>query len=230
VSIDLSSVIRAGLFQGVEPDEVAAVTERLMPAEFLPGQCIFTEGQPGDWLYVIESGKVKISQRAPDGRETLQSVLGTPEMFGELAVYDPGPRTSSATAITHVRAMAMDRAGLRAWIANHPETGEQLLRMLARRLRRTIENRAALVFTDVSGRLARQLLQLAQQFGSQESGATQVLHDLSPVELAQLVCASSEDIRGALDDFSSRGWIRLEAETVVILDSERLIRRANNSN
>lgn len=105
------SVTRAGIFQRVEPDAVAAVTERLLPAEFLPGQMIFAEGQPGDRLYVIESGKVKISQRAPDGRENLQTVLGPPEMFGELAVYDPGPRTSSATAITQVRAMAMDRAG-----------------------------------------------------------------------------------------------------------------------
>jgi len=222
----IDSVTRAGIFQGIEPSAVAAVAERLVPVEFIPEQIIFTEGQPGDRLYVIESGKVKISQHAPDGRENLQSVLGPPEMFGELAVYDPGPRTSSATAITHVRTMAMDRASLRGWIACHPETGEQLLRMLARRVRRTIENQADLIFADVPGRLAKQLLQLAQQFGSQEDGAMQMLHDLNPEELAQLVCASSENIREALVDFSHRGWIRLEGDTVLILDSEPLMRRA----
>src|SRR5262245_20862912 len=79
------------------------VTERLLREAFLPGQRIFVEGEPGDRLYLIDAGKVKISQRAPDGREQLQTVLGPPQMFGELAVYDPGPRASSATALTAVQ-------------------------------------------------------------------------------------------------------------------------------
>jgi CRP-like cAMP-binding protein len=187
---------------------------------------IFAQGQPGDRLYVIDSGKVKISQRAPDGRENLQTVLGPPEMFGELSVFDPGPRTSSATAITDVRAMALDRVGLRGWIADHPEIAEQLLRVLARRVRRTIENRADLIFTDMPGRLAKQLLQLAQQFGSQEDGAIQVSHDLTRDELAQLVGARREHVNKALGDFARRGWIRLEDKSMLILDSESLMRRA----
>jgi CRP-like cAMP-binding protein len=187
---------------------------------------IFAEGESGDRLYVIDSGKVKISQRAYAGRENLQAVLGPSEMFGELAVFDPGPRTSSATAITEVRTVTMDRAGLRVWIAEHPEIGEQLLRVSARRLRRTIENWADLIFTDMPGRLAKQLLQLAQQFGSQQDGATQVSHDLTQEELAQLVGTSRENVNKALADFSRRGWIRVQDKTVLILDSECLIRRA----
>lgn len=221
-----SSVTRAGIFGRAGPGSGAVVDQRLLRAEFRPGQTIFAEGQPGDRLYVIESGKVKISRHAPDGRESLQAVLGPPEIFGELAVYDPGPRTFSATAVTDVRTNAMDRAGLHGWLADHPETAEQLLRILARRLRRTIEKRADLIFIDVSGRLAKQLLQLAQLFGSQEGDAMQVLHDLTPDELAQLVCASGESIHEALADFSRRGWIRLEAKSVRILDSESLMRRA----
>jgi CRP/FNR family transcriptional regulator, cyclic AMP receptor protein len=222
------SVNRAGIFQRVEPAAVAALAEPLSPAEFRPGQTIFAEGQPGDRLYVIESGKVKISQRAPDGGENVQTVLGPPEMFGELAVYDPGPRTSSATAMTQVRTVTLDRPGLRGWIVNHPGTAEQLLRMLARRLRRTIENRDDLIFADVPGRLAKQLLLLAQQFGSQRDAAMLVLHDLTADELAQLVCASREHISEALADFSRRGWIRLEGDSVLILDSEPLMRRSRS--
>ena len=214
------------IFQPMEPDPVAMVTERLRPADFLAGQMIFAQGQPGDRLYVIDSGKVKISQRAPDGRENLQTVLGPPEMFGELSVLDPGPRTSSATAITDVRAMALDRAGLRGWIADHPEIAEQLLRVLARRVRRTIESRADLIFIDMPGRLAKQLLQLAQQFGSQQHGAMQVSHDLTQDELAQLVGARREHVNKALADFARRGWIRLEGKSMLILDSESLMRRA----
>jgi Cyclic nucleotide-binding domain len=104
------------------------VTGALFPADFSPGQIIFTAGEPGDRLYVIDSGKVKISQRAPDGRGNLQTVLGPPEIFGEPAVFDPGPRTSTVTALTEVRTMTIDRSGLHAWLVDQPEIGERLLR------------------------------------------------------------------------------------------------------
>ena len=87
----------------------------------------------------------------------------------------------------------MDRDALRAWIADRPEIAEQLLRVLARRLRRTNNNLADLIFTDVPGRVAKQLLQLAQRFGTQEGGALRVTHDLTQEEIAQLVGASRGD-------------------------------------
>ena len=161
------SVTRAGIFQRLEPDAVAAVTEGLVPADYRPGQMIFAQGEPGDRLYIIASGKVKISRQAPDGREHLQALLGPSDMLGELAVFDPALRTASATAVTTVRAMFTDRAALRAWIVDHPQIAEQLLRALARRVRRTIDSQAELILADVPSRLAKQLLQLAQQFGSQ---------------------------------------------------------------
>lgn len=152
--------------------------------------------------------------------------MGPSDMFGELSIFDPGPRTSSATTITEVRAVSMDRDALRAWIADRPEIAEQLLRVLARRLRRTNNNLADLIFTDVPGRVAKQLLQLAQRFGTQEGGAMRVTHDLTQEEIAQLVGASRETVNKALADFAHRGWIRLEGKSVLISDSERLARRA----
>ena len=120
-------------------------------------------------------------------------VAGPSDMFGELSIFDPGPRTSTATAVTEVRAYTMDRAALREWIAKRPEIAEQLLRVLARRLRRTNNMLADLIFTDVPGRVAKALLQLARQFGSQESGLLRVTHDLTQEEIAQLVGASPRD-------------------------------------
>ena len=102
----------------------------------------------------------------------------------------------------------------------------RLLRVLARRLRRTNNNLADLIFTDVPGRVAKQLLQLAQRFGTQEGGALRVTHDLTQEEIAQLVGASRETVNKALADFAQRGWLRLEGKSVLIADSERLARRA----
>ena len=217
---------RAGLFQRVERSAVSALTKQLQPVDFAPGHVIFAEGEPGDRLYIIISGKVKIGNRSPNGQETLLAILGPSDMFGELSVFDPGPRTSSATTITEVRAVSMDRDALRAWIADRPEIAEQLLRVLARRLRRTNNNLADLIFTDVPGRVAKLLLQLAQRFGTQDDGALRVTHELTQEEIAQLVGASRETVNKALAEFAHRGWIRLDAKTVWICDSERLARRA----
>jgi CRP/FNR family cyclic AMP-dependent transcriptional regulator len=120
----------------------------------------------------------------------------------------------------------MDRDALRAWIADRPEIAEQLLQVLARRLRRTNNNLADLIFTDVPGRVAEQLLALAQRFGTQEDGALRVTHDLTQEEIAQLVGASRESVNKALAEFAHRGWIRIDVTTVWIGDSERLARRA----
>ncbi|CPZ76379.1 cAMP-binding protein [Mycobacteroides abscessus] len=210
---------RAGIFQGVEPSAVSALTKQLQPVDFPRGHTVFAEGEPGDRLYIIITGKVKIGRRSPDGRENLLTIMGPSDMFGELSIFDPGPRTSSATTITEVRAVSMDRDALRAWIADRPEIAEQLLRVLARRLRRTNNNLADLIFTDVPGRVAKQLLQLAQRFGTQEGGALRVTHDLTQEEIAQLVGASRETVNKALADFAHRGWIRLEGKSVLISDS-----------
>ena len=217
---------RAGLFHGVERSAVTALTKQLQPVDFPPGHVIFVEGEPGDRLYIVISGKVKIGRRSPDGRENLLTIMGPSDMFGELSIFDPGPRTSTATAITEVRAVSMDRDALRAWIADRPEITERLLRVLAHRLRRTNNNLTDLIFTDVPGRVAKQLLHLAQKFGTQEGGAMRVIHDMTQEELAQLVGATRETVNKALADFAHRGWIRLEGKSVLISDSERLARRA----
>jgi CRP/FNR family transcriptional regulator, cyclic AMP receptor protein len=106
---------------------------------------VFAEGEAGDRLYIIISGTVKIGRCLPDGRENLLAIMGPSDMFGELSVFDPGPRTASATTITEVRAVLMERDALR------PEIAEQLLRVLARRLRRTNDNLANLIFTMCAG-------------------------------------------------------------------------------
>jgi CRP-like cAMP-binding protein len=148
--------------------------------------------------------------------------MGPSDMFGELSILDPAPRTSSATTITDVCAVSIDRETLRAWIADRPEITERLLRLMARRLRRTNDNLTDLIFTDAPGRVATQLLHLAQKFGAQEGDAIRVIHDMTQEEIAQLVGASRETVNKALADFAHRGWITLEGQSLLISDSERL--------
>ena len=217
---------RAGIFQGVDPVAVQNLIEQMETVRFPRGTTIFEEGEPGDRLYIITSGKIKLARHAPDGRENLLTVMGPSDMFGELSIFDPGPRTSSAVCVTEVTAATMNSEMLKQWVADHPAIAQQLLRVLARRLRRTNANLADLIFTDVPGRVAKTLLQLANRFGSQEGGALRVNHDLTQEEISQLVGASRETVNKALATFAHRGWIRLEGKSVLIVDTEHLARRA----
>ncbi|MGV0396915.1 CRP-like cAMP-activated global transcriptional regulator GlxR [Corynebacterium suicordis] len=217
---------RAGIFQGVDPSAVRSLIEQLDTVTFPRGTTIFDEGEPGDQLYIIISGKVKLARHSVDGRENLLTVMGPSDMFGELSIFDPGPRTSSAVCVTELKAATMDSTTLQQWITDHPGVTQQLLRVLARRLRRTNNSLADLIFTDVPGRVAKALLQLANRFGTQEGGALRVHHDLTQEEIAQLVGASRETVNKALAEFAHRGWIRLEGKSVLISDTERLAKRA----
>ena len=217
---------RAGIFQGVDPVAVQHLIEQMETVRYPRGTTIFDEGEPGDRLYIITSGKIKLARHAPDGRENLLTVMGPSDMFGELSIFDPGPRTSSAVCVTEVSAASMSADQLQEWVGSHPDVPAQLLRMLARRLRRTNNSLADLIFTDVPGRVAKSLLQLANRFGVQEGSALRVNHDLTQEEIAQLVGASRETVNKALAEFAHRGWIRLEGKSVLISDTERLARRA----
>jgi CRP-like cAMP-binding protein len=211
----------------VQPSAVAALAQQLEPVSFSRGQVIFTEGEPGETLYIITSGKVKIGRKSVDGRDSLLTLMGPSDMFGELAIFDPGPRTSTVTALSDVHAVMMHRKVLRDWIADRPEIAEQLLRVLARRLRRTNDNLSDLIFTDVPGRVAKQLLHLAQRFGTREGNSLRVDHELTQEEIAQLVGSSRETVNKALSDFAQRGWIRVQGKSILIDNTERLARRAN---
>ncbi|SDJ52070.1 cAMP-binding domain of CRP or a regulatory subunit of cAMP-dependent protein kinases [Frankineae bacterium MT45] len=217
---------RAGLFQGVDDDDAEALGSQFEIFDAARGTTLFHEGEPGDSLYIVLSGKVKLGRRSTDGRENLVAIMGPADEFGELSIFDPGPRTATAVVVTDARLARLPKSALQKWVNDRPEIALQLLRVVARRLRRTNTMLADLIFVDVPGRVAKQLLQLAQQFGSVDGGQLRVTHDLTQEELAQLVGASRETVNKALADFAQRGWLRLEGKSVVILDRERLARRA----
>ena len=217
---------RAGLFQGVDPDAVEALAGEFEILDAPRGATLFNEGDPGESLYIVLSGKVKLGRRSSDGRENLVAVMGPSDQFGELSLFDPGPRTATATVVTDARLAKLPKAALQSWVQDRPEIAMQLLRVVARRLWRTNTMLADLIFVDVPGRVAKQLLQLAQRFGSVDGGQLRVTHDLTQEELAQFVGASRETVNKALSEFANRGWLRIEGRSVVLLAKDRLARRA----
>lgn len=219
-------VRKAPLFTALDDEAALALRASMTDVSLARGEVLFHEGDSGDSLYVIFDGKIKLGTKSADGRENLLSLLGSGQMFGELSLFDPGPRTSTATALTEARLLALANKDLEPLLNGRPEVAKHLLRALAQRLRRTNEAVGDLVFSDVPGRVAKALGDLAKRFGTKSSDGIYVAHDLTQEELAQLVGASRETVNKALADFAFRGWLRLEARAVVILDEERLAKRS----
>ncbi|HXW88876.1 MAG TPA: Crp/Fnr family transcriptional regulator [Streptosporangiaceae bacterium] len=216
----------APLFEALSEQDYNALRAGIIKVHLDRGERLFSEGDTGDKLYVILSGKIKLTKAAPDGRENLLSVHGPGEMFGELSLFDPIPRTSSATALTNTELAGVAHDDLRVWLSTRPEVAMHLLQALAQRLRRINEVKADLVFTDVPGRVAKALLDLSERFGVPTPAGIQVNHDLTQEELAQLVGASRETVNKALADFAARGWLQLAAKSVLLTDVDRLRKRA----
>ncbi|MGC0141439.1 MULTISPECIES: Crp/Fnr family transcriptional regulator [unclassified Pseudactinotalea] len=221
------AVVRAApLFAELNDESFAAVRAKMTDLTFRRGEEIFHEGSPGDRLFIVASGKVKLGHTAPDGREHLLAILGPGEILGEVSLYDPGARTATATALATTELAELSHTELLRVLDERPEISQHLLRSLAQRLRRTNNTVSSLIFSDVPGRVARALLDLGRRFGQQTDHGVRVTHDLTQEELAQLVGATRETVNKALAEFSSRGWLQLHGRSVTLIDIERLRRRA----
>ncbi len=190
--------------------------------------CSSARATLADRLYVVTDGKVKARAHRPlTVAENLLAILGPGQMFGELSLFDPGPRSATVTAVTDCTMQSLSHDELGQWLNGRPEVARGLLTQLAGRLRRANDVVADLVFSDVPGRVAKALPSTCRHgsAGSPTTGSTCTTTSLRR-RLAQLVGASRETVNKALADFASRGWIRLEARSVVIMDVDRLKRRA----
>lgn len=221
-----SIIARIPLFERMSPEEREELRGMMSQTTLRRGEVLFNEGDSGDRLYILLTGKVKLGHTSVDGRENLLAVLGPGEIVGELTLFDPGPRSATATAVATTELLALEHNQLMGFIDSHPTLAKDMLRALAVRLRLTNTALADLVFSDVPGRVAKALLDLAERFGAPTEDGIHVPHDLTQEELAQLVGASRETINKSLAEFSSRGWIRLEGRAVTLIGVERLKRRA----
>ena len=203
----------APLFRELDDEAAVALRASLTETRLRRGEVLFREGDSGDKLFIVTEGKVKLGKSSSDGRENLLAILGPGQMFGELSLFDRGPRSATVTAVTDCVMQSLSHDEMLEWLTGRPGVARGLLAQLGSRLRKANDVVADLVFSDVPGRVAKALLDLASRFGRTADDGVHVHHDLTQEELAQLVGAS-------------RGWLRLEPRSVVILDAERLHRRA----
>jgi len=214
------------LLLGVDDAIASALLQSTCTVTLRRGQSVFRQGDEGGSVYLVASGKVKISRATASGVEGVLAVLGPGHVFGELSLLDGGPRSASAQALTRATLEELTPERLHVLLSEHPEAANWMLQQLAQRLRRANDVVAELVFSQVPARVAQILVNLAQEFGTEAPDGVQVDHDLTQLELAQLAGAARESVNKALASFASRGWVTLATRSILIHDLEALQRRA----
>ena len=216
---------QAPLFSALDDEAATALRGSLTESKLRRGDVLFHEGDAGDRLYIVLDGKIKLGRTSSDGRENLLAILGPGQMFGELSLFDPGPRSATVTAVTDASFASLSHEDLLKWLDGRPQVARGLLAQIAARLRKANDVNADLVFSDVPGRVAKALLDLADRFGRTADDGVHVHHDLTQEELAQLVGATRETVNKSLAEFSNRGWLQLDGRSVILIDIDRLRRR-----
>jgi CRP-like cAMP-binding protein len=211
-------------FSVLHPDDLRDLVRRVRSRSYPRGQVIFREGEPGRTLYVIDRGRVKLSIRAPGGRELLVAILGRGQIFGELEMFDGGPRGMTARTMEHVEAFALDKHLVQAMLRTRPAFVRRLLELMARRLRRADQAAQDLVFFDASTRLARRLLQLAEEHGAPDSDGPQVRIRvrLTQDEVGQMIGVNRSSVNRVLSALAKQGLVDWNGGMPVILDPPRL--------
>ena len=216
------ALISSGVFAKTEPAVVAAWSEQLKPVRFPRGHIIVDDGAVGGCLYIVMSGKVKVSLRRSDECEIVLNILGPADIFGAIALFGANSRELCVIALTEVHAVPIGRDQFRAWMSERPEIGVQMLRLLARWAKMMTECLVDFASADTQARLASRLLFLRKRFGWQDGDGVRVVHDMTPDDFSLLAGVAPDAIGPILRDFECRGWIRLEADSVIFVDTEAL--------
>jgi CRP/FNR family transcriptional regulator, cyclic AMP receptor protein len=210
------------------PEADRAALLALGPArQYRPGSALFHEGDLSDWVVLTTNGRVKISATTADGRDVVLAVRDAPEGLGELSALDGRPRSATVTAIDLVQARVVPGERFRTFLEANPHATLLLLKLVTGRLRDADRRRVEFVGLDSVGRVAAQLLELVERFGTVGGdGTTRIDVPLSQDELAGLTGASREAVSKALSLFRRQGWIVTGRRSITVTSIEGLRSRA----
>jgi CRP/FNR family cyclic AMP-dependent transcriptional regulator len=206
----------SSLFKGLPGDILDKIAKLRVRRRLEPGEVLFRKGDPGDALYGVMAGRLRIHANATDGRDALLNIMGPGDVFGEIALIDGLPRTADATAIDKVELVMLRRAEFLDLLRRENELTLHLLELTCRRLRWLSDMVEDATFLSAPARLAKRLLHLAEQNGEKSDGGIRINLRLSQRAIGELAGLSRETTNKHLRNWSRLGWITLKRETIVL--------------
>ena len=219
-SSKLSVLRQHPIFRDLEPEALDQLCRYAKHTVLKRGATIFAKDDPGNSLYAVISGTVKISISSPDGRNAILNLIGPGELFGEMAVLDGQPRSADATANANCEIFVIDRRDFLPFVQSQPTLATKFIKVLCELVRRTSEQVEHLILQDLPGRLASALLDLTgKRKPDHPEGRTIAI---TQQEISEMVGMTRESINKQLRAWAVRNWVRLEHGAIVVLDASAL--------
>ena len=213
---ETSYLKQVSLFANLADEDMHELMTAAKRRAFRSGEVIFHRDDPGQVLYMIKDGKVKICIISPDGQEISLAVFGKGECFGEFALLDGLPRSADAIALEKVECYTLQRSDFHNAIMKNPKIAIQVLEALTKRLRNTDNMVEDLIFLDVYGRVAKKLLELADAHGVKTDDGVRIEVRLTQQELASMVGASRESVNKVMGYFSEKDFISTDKHRITL--------------
>jgi len=214
------------IFADLEPEALDQLCRYAKHTNVKRGTTIAMKGDPGNSLFAVVSGTVKISLSSPDGRNAILNLIGPGEIFGEMAVLDGEPRSADVTAHTNCELYVIDRRDFLPFVRSHSAVAMRFIELLCARLRRTSQQVEQVTLRNLPGRLAGTLLGLTEE-RKQDSGSRTLA--ITQQEVAEMVGMTRESINKQLRAWAARNWVRLEHGAIIVLDIAALHELAESS-
>lgn len=225
--IAIDSLRRCALFAHVPEDRLRAVAELMRRRRFRKNETIFHQGDIGDSLQVVASGGIKIVLASPEGEEAIIASLKPGDFFGELALLDGAPRSTSAVALDPTETLALPRDEFLRLVGEDPHLVHALLTALAGELRRLTGHVEELHFLDLAGRLSMRLVRLARDRDPNAGGRVELDWPFTQSDLASMIGGTRQSVNKLLSVLVDDGLLSIERDTLVIADLEQLERQGS---
>ena len=204
------------IFCDLEPEALDQLCRYAKHTTLKRGATIFSKGDPGNSLFAVISGTVKMSVSSADGRSAIFNLIGAGEIFGEIALLDGLGRSADVTANTNCEVFVIDRREFIPFVRSQPALAMKFIELLCTRLRWTSDQVEQIILQNLPGRLASALIRLTEKHKLAPGGRTIAV---TQQEISEMVGMTRESINKQLRVWASRKWVRLEHGAIVVLNA-----------
>ena len=203
------------LFSGLDETQLGVLVPMIMRSGFGRNEAIISAGDPTDSLFIVISGRLKVSMGDEQGREVILAILGPGEFFGEMGLLDDRPRSASVVTLEPCELLSISKTDFKRCLAENSDLSLMVMRGLVKRLREADQKIGSLALMDVYGRVARLLLQMAEDV----DGEKVVVKKLSKQDIAKMIGASREMVSRVMKDLELGGYIEVRGRSIALRDN-----------